>query len=119
MVVKDDAGKRRVFLSNNFALSPELIAGLYRQRWQVELFFKWIKQHLRIKVFFGISEQRGADRHIQMLGYGGVGQACRNGLLRAANLDARLFKQHQDWFFRQLTAAKRPGQQLRHVGRDV
>ena len=56
MVVKDDAGKRLVFLSNNFALSPELIAGLYRQRWQVELFFKWIKQHLRIKVFFGTSE---------------------------------------------------------------
>jgi Transposase DDE domain len=35
---------------------PQLIADLYRQRWQVELFFKWIKQHLRIKVFFGTSE---------------------------------------------------------------
>ncbi|MFM8463165.1 MAG: transposase, partial [Burkholderiaceae bacterium] len=34
----------------------ELIAGLYRQRWQVELFFKWIKQHLRIKTFFGTTE---------------------------------------------------------------
>jgi IS4 transposase len=56
VVVKDDAGKRVVFLTNNFALKPELIAGLYRQRWQVELFFKWIKQHLRIKVFFGTSE---------------------------------------------------------------
>jgi hypothetical protein len=56
VVVKDDTGKRLVFLTNNFALSPELIAGLYRQRWQVELFFKWIKQHLRIKVFFGTSE---------------------------------------------------------------
>ena len=56
MVVKDDAGKRLVFLTNNFALSAELIASLYRQRWQVELFFKWIKQHLRIKVFFGTSE---------------------------------------------------------------
>ncbi len=55
VVVKDDAGKRLVFLTNNFALKPELIADLYRQRWQVELFFKWIKQHLRIKVFFGLS----------------------------------------------------------------
>ena len=54
--VKDDTGKRLVFLSNNFALSPERIAGLYRQRWQVELFFKWIKQHLRIKAFLGTTE---------------------------------------------------------------
>jgi len=56
VVVKDDTGKRLVFLTNNFTLSAEMIAGLYRQRWQVELFFKWIKQHLRIKVFFGTSE---------------------------------------------------------------
>jgi len=56
VVVKDDTGKRLVFLTNNFVLKPELIANLYRQRWQVELFFKWIKQHLRIKVFFGTSE---------------------------------------------------------------
>ena len=56
VVVKDDTGKRLVFLTNNFTLKPELIADLYRQRWQVELFFKWIKQHLRIKVFFGTSE---------------------------------------------------------------
>jgi hypothetical protein len=56
VVAKDDKGKRLVFLTNNFALGPEVIADLYRQRWQVELFFKWIKQHLRIKVFFGTSE---------------------------------------------------------------
>jgi len=56
VVIRDDTGKRLVFLTNNFALKPELIAELYRQRWQVELFFKWIKQHLRIKVFFGTSE---------------------------------------------------------------
>ena len=49
-------GKRLVFLTNNFALPAIIIADLYRCRWQVELFFKWIKQHLRIKVFFGISE---------------------------------------------------------------
>ncbi len=56
VVVKDDAGTRITFLTNNFALQPELIAQLYRQRWQVELFFKWIKQHLRIKTFLGTSE---------------------------------------------------------------
>ena len=56
VVAKDDKGKRLVFLTNNMALAPEMIANLYRQRWQVELFFKWIKQHLRIKVFFGTSE---------------------------------------------------------------
>ena len=56
VVVKDDTGKRITFLTNNFALKPELIADLYRQRWQVELFFKWIKQHLRIKTFYGTNE---------------------------------------------------------------
>ena len=56
VVVRDEAGKRITFLTNNFALKPELIADLYRQRWQVELFFKWIKQHLRIKAFLGTSE---------------------------------------------------------------
>ncbi|MGA7950740.1 MAG: IS4 family transposase [Thiobacillaceae bacterium] len=56
VVVRDETGKRITFLTNNFALKPELIAALYRQRWQVELFFKWIKQHLRIKAFLGTSE---------------------------------------------------------------
>ena len=56
VVVKDDTGNRIAFLTNNFSLAPEMIADLYRQRWQVELFFKWIKQHLRIKAFFGTSE---------------------------------------------------------------
>jgi IS4 transposase len=51
-----ETGKRLVFLTNNFALPAITIAELYRCRWQVELFFKWVKQHLRIKVFFGISE---------------------------------------------------------------
>jgi hypothetical protein len=47
--------KRFVFLTNNFTLAAETVAALYRCRWQVELFFKWIKQHLRIKRFFGTS----------------------------------------------------------------
>jgi hypothetical protein len=49
-------GKTLVFLTNNFDLPALTIAQLYRCRWQVELFFKWIKQHLHIKSFFGISE---------------------------------------------------------------
>lgn len=48
--------KTLVFLTNNTTLPPLMIAALYKNRWQVELFFKWIKQHLRIKRFFGTSE---------------------------------------------------------------
>jgi hypothetical protein len=49
-------GKRLKFLTNNFTLPAQTIAQIYKQRWQVELFFKWIKQHLHIKAFFGTSE---------------------------------------------------------------
>ena len=45
--------KHLVFLTNNFALPADTVAQLYRCRWQIELFFKWIKQHLRIKAFYG------------------------------------------------------------------
>ncbi len=48
--------KRLAFLTGNFGLPAEVIAKLYHSRWQVELFFKWVKQHLRIKAFFGTSE---------------------------------------------------------------
>jgi len=51
-----ETGKRLVFLTNNFALPALIIAQLYKARWRVELFFKWIKQHLRIKAFYGTSE---------------------------------------------------------------
>jgi len=54
--VKDAEGKTLIFLTNNTDLPAHTIAELYRCRWQVELFFKWIKQHLRIKSFFGTSE---------------------------------------------------------------
>jgi hypothetical protein len=50
-----DTGQRFVFLTNNFTLPALQIAQLYQCRWQVELFFKWIKQHLRIKAFYGTS----------------------------------------------------------------
>ncbi len=50
------SNKRMIFITNNFTLPPLVIAQLYRSRWQVELFFKWIKQHLRIKKFYGTSE---------------------------------------------------------------
>jgi hypothetical protein len=49
-------GKRLKFLTNNFTLPALTIAEIYKQRWQVELFFKWIKQHLRIKAFYGTGE---------------------------------------------------------------
>ena len=51
-----ETGRTLIFLTNDFDLPALMIAELYRQRWQVELFFKWIKQHLRIKRFYGYSE---------------------------------------------------------------
>ena len=51
-----ETNKRLKFLTNNFTLPALTIACIYKQRWQVELFFKWIKQHLRIKAFYGTSE---------------------------------------------------------------
>jgi Domain of unknown function (DUF4372)/Transposase DDE domain len=54
--VDPETQKPFVFLTNNFTLPAVTIAALYRCRWQVELFFKWIKQHLRIKAFYGTSE---------------------------------------------------------------
>jgi len=50
-----ETGNRLVFLTNNFELPAPMIAALYKARWRIELFFKWIKQHLRIKVFYGTS----------------------------------------------------------------
>jgi hypothetical protein len=54
--VDAENGKSLVFLTNNFELPAKTIALLYKSRWQVELFFKWIKQHLRIKHFYGTSD---------------------------------------------------------------
>jgi len=51
-----ETGKLLTFITNNFTLPALTIAELYRSRWQIELFFKWIKQHLRIKAFYGTSE---------------------------------------------------------------
>ena len=53
--VDPETQQRFVFLTNNFTLPALQIAQLYKCRWQVELFFKWIKQHLRIKAFYGTS----------------------------------------------------------------
>lgn len=54
--VDTETNKRFVFLTNNFSLPALTIAKLYHCRWQIELFFKWIKQHLRIKKFYGTNE---------------------------------------------------------------
>jgi len=51
-----ERARQLVFLTNNFLLPALTITNLYKCRWQVELFFKWIKQHLRIKAFYGTSE---------------------------------------------------------------
>lgn len=54
--IDPETGKKLTFLTNNMELPAETIAKLYKARWRVELFFKWIKQHLRIKTFYGTSE---------------------------------------------------------------
>ena len=51
-----ETGRRYVFLTNNFTLAPATIAACYKERWQIELFFKWIKQNLKIKAFLGTSK---------------------------------------------------------------
>jgi IS4 transposase len=51
--ISPETNKKLVFLTNNFSVTALTVAELYRHRWHVELFFKWIKQHLRIKRFFG------------------------------------------------------------------
>src|SRR5665213_1422233 len=54
--VDPETNRRFIFLTNNFELPAFTIAQLYKSRWRIELFFKWIKQHLRIKAFYGYSE---------------------------------------------------------------
>jgi hypothetical protein len=54
--IDPETGKTLIFLTNCFTLPALIIALIYRYRWRIELFFKWIKQHLRIKAFFGTSE---------------------------------------------------------------
>jgi putative transposase len=51
-----ETGKEYVYLTNNFRLSPQTIADIYKERWQIEIFFRWIKQNLKIKAFLGNSE---------------------------------------------------------------
>ena len=51
-----DSKKKFIFFTNAMTISPVMVAELYRNRWQIELFFKWIKQHLKIKKFWGTTE---------------------------------------------------------------
>ena len=53
--IDKETEKRFVFITNNFDLAPEDVALLYKYRWKIELFFKWIKQHLKVKSFWGTS----------------------------------------------------------------
>jgi IS4 transposase len=54
--IDPETNKKMALFTNNFELPPLTIAQLYKSRWRIELFFKWIKQHLRIKAFYGRSE---------------------------------------------------------------
>ena len=68
IVENPEDSTRYIFLTNNLNASAELISSLYRNRWSVELFFKWIKQHLRIKKFWGTtSGLRSSGEHRKTL----------------------------------------------------
>jgi hypothetical protein len=75
----NETDKRLKFLTNNFVLPALTIAQVYKSRWQVELFFKWIKQYLRIKAFFGTSENAVKTPNLDC----GVGLRARGGRSQA------------------------------------
>ncbi|PKE21391.1 IS4 family transposase [Macrococcoides caseolyticum] len=62
ILVKDSSGNELVLITNRFDLSPEKIGEIYKSRWSIELFFKWIKQHLNVKTFYGHSETAVANQ---------------------------------------------------------
>jgi IS4 transposase len=74
-----ETDKRLKFLTNNFVLPALTIAQIYKSRWQVELFFKWIKQHLRIKAFFGTSADANLDRRVSLRAHRHRSQATAAG----------------------------------------
>ena len=80
-------GKTLVFLTNNFSLPTTTICALYKSRWQVELFFKWIKQHLRIKKFYGNSENAVKSQLWIAVSVYGIKAIVKKRL----NLDASLY----------------------------
>src|SRR2546430_12692445 len=78
-----ETDQKLVLLTNNFSIPALSVAGLYRYRWQIELFFKWIKQHLRIKRFFGTSvnqcQDANLDRRLGLCAGGNHQEAARPG----------------------------------------
>ena len=76
-----------MLLTNNFNLSAAIICALYKARWQVELFFKWIKQHLRIKKFYGNSENAVKSQIWIAVSVYGINAIIKKRL----NLDASLY----------------------------
>lgn len=62
ILLKDSSGNKLVLITNRFDLSPEEIGEVYKSRWSIELFSKWIKQHLNVKTFYGHSETAVANQ---------------------------------------------------------
>lgn len=77
ILLKDSSDKELVLITNRFDLSPEEIGEIYKSRWLIELFFKWIKQHLNVKTFYGHSETAVANQiYVAMIVY------CLNVLVK-------------------------------------
>ncbi|ULG71483.1 IS4 family transposase [Macrococcus brunensis] len=80
VTVQDEKGKNLVLVTNRFDLSPEEISEIYKSRWAIELFFKWIKQHLNVKTFYGCSETAVSNQvYIALIVY------CLNMLIKLKN----------------------------------
>jgi IS4 transposase len=82
-----ETSRRLKLLTSNFTLPPLTIANVYKQRWQVQLFFKWIKQHLRIKAFYGTSENAVKTQIWIAVSVYGWWRSCAKRLDLEASLD--------------------------------
>ncbi len=90
--VDSETGKSLVLLTNNFSPPAATIAAIYKQRWQVELFFKWIKEHLRIKAFYKISEN-AAKTQIWIPGQSSLGRIrCFSAVVDPRRLEKLLVR---------------------------
>lgn len=86
ILVKDSSGNELVLITNRFDLSPEKIGEIYKSRWSIELFFKWIKQHLNVKTFYGHSETAVANQvYIAMIVY------CLNVISKLSTNSKRIY----------------------------
>lgn len=86
-----ESNKKFIFFTNALTISPTMIAELYRNRWKIELFFKWIKQHLKIKKFWGTSENA-----VRIQIYSAITAYCMMAIIqKKMNIDRTIYEMLQ------------------------